>query len=91
MPLQFELNQNYPNPFNPTTTINFSVRAPQKVELKVYDLLGKEIATLINDFKPAGVYTYNFNAADYKLTSGVYFYKLSAGGFTSIKKMVLMK
>lgn len=91
LPVQFELSQNYPNPFNPATTINFSILTPQNVELKIYDITGKKVAALINEYKPAGNYSYSFNSAEMNLTSGVYFYKLTAGGLSSVKKMILMK
>ena len=73
----FELMQNYPNPFNPNTTIRFKIPSSKYVILKVYDVLGREAATLVNENLKAGEYSVNFNAAN--LTSGVYFYKLSAG------------
>jgi len=84
-----ELNQNYPNPFNPKTTINYT--APQQgfVSLKVFNVLGKEILTLVNEEKPAGSYNTEWNAKG--LPSGIYFYKIQAGNFTETKKMVLMK
>ena len=85
----FELNQNYPNPFNPSTIINYTVPVESKVVLKVYNILGKEVATLVNDVKQAGSYNITFNAS--KLASGVYFYQLSAGNFVSTKKLILMK
>lgn len=91
LPAKFELNQNYPNPFNPTTTISFSINRAQNVELKIYDSIGREIVTLINDYKSAGYYSYKFNADELNLSSGVYFYKLNTGGITSVKKMLLMK
>ena len=90
VPSEFELSQNYPNPFNPTTTINFSIPTSSKVSLKVYDALGKEVATLVNEFKNAGNYSTNFTAAS-NLTSGIYFYTISAGSFTSTKKLMLVK
>lgn len=80
---------NYPNPFNPTTAINFSVSKPGLVKLKVYDMIGKEISQLVNEFKQAGNYAVNFDAS--RLSSGTYFYKLEAGGEISIKKMMLIK
>ncbi|HOI29001.1 MAG TPA: T9SS type A sorting domain-containing protein [Melioribacteraceae bacterium] len=91
LPAQFELSQNYPNPFNPSTTINFSIDTPGNVELKIYDITGREVAALINQYKPAGNYSYRFNPTELNLSSGVYFYKLSAGEFSSVKKMILMK
>jgi protocatechuate 3,4-dioxygenase beta subunit len=85
----FELNQNYPNPFNPSTTINFKVPNQSKVSLKVYNILGSEVATLVNETKAAGSYNITFNAS--RLSSGVYFYQLKSGNFTSTKKLILMK
>lgn len=88
-PETFAISQNYPNPFNPTTTINFSVPQSSKVVLKVYDLLGKEVATLINEEKEAGNYAVNFEAAN--LASGLYIYTINAGSFSASKKMMLLK
>ncbi len=87
--LAFELYQNYPNPFNPSTTISFSVQKESYISLKVYNAIGKEVAALIKGNKPAGEYHINFNAGNF--SSGIYFYKLSAGSFTMIKKMILLK
>jgi hypothetical protein len=89
LPVEFNLSQNYPNPFNPTTTINYSVPKATPVTLKIYDILGREVATLVNEEKPVGNYTINFNAA--KLASGTYIYRLTAGTFIQVKKMILMK
>ncbi len=83
------LSANYPNPFNPSTTINYSIPKQSYVILKVYDILGKEIANLVNEEKPAGTYELNWNAVN--LPSGVYFYQLKAGEFNQTKKMILMK
>jgi hypothetical protein len=85
----FELNQNYPNPFNPSTRISFSLPSTELVVLKVYDLLGRDVATLVNEVKTAGSYTATFHAET--LPSGVYFYRLQAGNYTTTKKLVLMK
>ena len=85
----FYLNQNYPNPFNPATTINFRIPELSFVTLKVYDVLGGKIATIVNEEKLAGNYEVKFDASI--LPSGVYFYQLQAGGFVETKKMVLMK
>ncbi|MFQ3598821.1 MAG: T9SS type A sorting domain-containing protein, partial [Chloroherpetonaceae bacterium] len=85
----FELAQNYPNPFNPTTTIRYQIPTAETVSLKVYDVLGKEVATLVNGRQEAGSYNVPFNAAG--LSSGVYFYRLQAGGFVETKKMLLVK
>ncbi len=88
-PLVYELAQNYPNPFNPTTKIEYSIPAQVRVELRVYNLVGQEVATLVNDVQSAGVHFVKFNATN--LASGVYFYRLVAGDFVSVKKMVLLK
>ncbi|MFN3693558.1 MAG: T9SS type A sorting domain-containing protein, partial [Ignavibacterium sp.] len=93
VPSEFALEQNYPNPFNPSTKIRFSIpnvgTELALSVLKVYDTLGNEVATLVNEEKPAGVYEVEFNAS--KLSSGIYFYKLSAGSFTEVKKMTVLK
>ena len=89
LPDKFDISQNYPNPFNPSTTIKFQVPSSGIVSLKVYDVLGKEVATLVNEEKPAGSYEINFNAS--QLSSGIYFYKIQAGSFIQTKKMILLK
>jgi len=83
------LQQNYPNPFNPSTSIQYAISSTQFVTLKVYDLLGREVATLVNEEKTTGSYEVEFNGNN--LTSGIYFYKLQAGSFVETKKMVLIK
>ena len=88
-PLTFQLKQNYPNPFNPTTQIKFSIKESGLVSLKVFDILGTEVATLVNNEYPVGSYTVDFNAAG--LASGIYFYKIQSGNFVETKKMILMK
>ncbi len=88
-PEAFELGQNYPNPFNPTTTIKFALPHRTDVSLKVFDLLGREVATLVSGVKNAGSYEVEFNAKN--LASGMYIYQLKAGNFVSTKKMMLMK
>ena len=88
-PLAFQLEQNYPNPFNPSTKINYQISQNDFVSLKVYDVLGNEVATLVNEEKPAGNYEVTFDARS--LSSGTYFYKLQAGSFVEIKKMMLLK
>jgi photosystem II stability/assembly factor-like uncharacterized protein len=88
-PKEFTLSQNYPNPFNPVTNIIFRIADFGFVSLRIYDLLGNEVATLLNEEKPAGNYELQFDASN--LSSGVYLYRLSAGNFTEIKKMVLLK
>ena len=85
----FALSQNYPNPFNPSTTIRYAIEKESDVRIKVYDLLGNEITTLVNEVKPAGIYEVDFNAGN--LPGGVYFYKLTAGKFSETKKLVLLK
>jgi predicted acyl esterase len=89
IPQEFRLEQNYPNPFNPSTTIKFSIAASSPVKLKVYDMLGKQVAELVNANLGAGTYEYNWDASS--IPSGVYFYKLEAEGFSNVKKMLLMK
>ena len=88
-PLVFALEQNYPNPFNPSTTIHYQVPDKGLVTLKVYDVLGKEAAVLVNEQKDPGSYSVNFNAAE--LASGVYFYQIKAGDFVKTKKMILLR
>ena len=96
-PISFELSQNYPNPFNPSTSIKYSVpslergHVPslQQVELKVYDILGREVATLVNQRQNPGQYQVIFNAGN--LASGTYFYRLRTGDFVQVKKMLLLK
>jgi len=86
----FELLQNYPNPFNPTTTISYSTPQPGFVELKIYDALGREIQTLVNEFQQAGRYSFDFDAS--RLSNGVYFYQLKVGSrYSETKKMLYMK
>ncbi len=89
VPVEYALSQNYPNPFNPTTKINFALPKSGLVTMKVYDILGKEVATLVNEVKNAGSYSVDFNASN--LTSGMYFYKVSVNGFSDVKKMLLLK
>ena len=96
IPIAFELNQNYPNPFNPSTKIRYTIPSVistegrnLNVQLKIYDVLGNEVATLVDENKPAGSYEVNYDAVG--LTSGIYFYKLQAGSFVQTKKMLLLK
>ncbi len=86
---KYELSQNYPNPFNPSTTIKYSVAKPGLVTLKVFDVLGREVTSLVNEVKAAGNYEINFNAQ--KLSSGIYFYTLHSSDFSQTKKFVLLK
>jgi hypothetical protein len=88
-PIDFSLSQNYPNPFNPSTTINFTIPGSEFVTLKVYNILGSEVATLVNGNLSAGAYKFSFDAQN--LASGVYLYELNAGSFREIKKMNLLK
>ena len=88
-PIQFELAQNYPNPFNPNTTIKFAIPQSSEVTLKVYNALGQEVSTRINQFMESGLYTVNFDASN--LNSGIYFYKLDAGQYSDVRKMTLIK
>ncbi|GBD86616.1 hypothetical protein BMS3Abin03_00537 [bacterium BMS3Abin03] len=88
-PDEFVLYQNYPNPFNPSTSIQYKISSRQFVTVKVFDVLGNEVATLVNEEKPAGDYKVEFNATD--LPSGIYLYKIIAGSFTATKKMTLVK
>ena len=85
----YNLFQNYPNPFNPATIISYSIPETDLVTLKVYDVLGNEVATLVSENKPVGSYEIEFDGSE--LTSGVYFYRLQAGSFIETKKMILMK
>jgi hypothetical protein len=89
VPEGYTLKQNYPNPFNPLTTISFSIPSSAFTSLKVYDILGNEVATLLNEEKQAGNYEIQFDAS--ALKSGVYLYRLNAGNFSEMKKMILLK
>jgi hypothetical protein len=91
-PKEFALLQNYPNPFNPTTEISYQLSVNSTVTLKVYDMLGRELALLVNGRQESGSYTVPFDATKKPgLTSGVYFYRLEAGSFVSTKKLIVMK
>jgi hypothetical protein len=89
VPSTFTLEQNYPNPFNPTTKIGFTVQGSNLVSLKVYDVLGKKVATLVNERRQPGSYEADFDARN--LPSGTYIYTLTSGGFSTSKRMVLVK
>ncbi|MGA7721729.1 MAG: T9SS type A sorting domain-containing protein [Ignavibacteriaceae bacterium] len=89
LPNSYSLSQNYPNPFNPSTVINYSIQKASNVTLTVYNVLGQKVASLVNGFKQAGSYSVSFDAT--KLASGVYFYRIEAGNFVSVKKMMFMK
>ena len=86
---QYTLEQNYPNPFNPTTKIEYSIPKTSFVTLKVYDMLGREVATLVNEDKSVGIYTVNFDGSN--LSSGIYFYQLKSGSFFETKKLILLR
>jgi len=89
VPNSYFLDQNYPNPFNPSTKISYSLPEASFVTLKVYDMLGREIVTLVNEAKPSGKYEVEFNASE--LPSGTYVYKLTAGNYQTMRKMLLIK
>ncbi|CUT06032.1 T9SS type A sorting domain-containing protein, partial [Candidatus Kryptobacter tengchongensis] len=94
IPKEFYLDQNYPNPFNPSTDIEFSVPIAVNVEIKIYDILGREVATLIDEFVQPGKYRVRWNGTDKTgkfVASGVYFYVMKAGKFVQTKKMMLLK
>jgi hypothetical protein len=86
---EYQIEQNYPNPFNPITTIRYQLPKQSNVVVKIFDILGTEITTLVDEDKPTGIYEVSFNASN--LSSGVYFYRISAGDFNSTKKMILLK
>jgi hypothetical protein len=88
-PVKYSLSQNYPNPFNPGTRINYSIPKAGMVSLNVYDMLGRQVSSLVNEYKTAGSYIVEFNASN--LSSGVYYYKLVSGDFSEFKKMTLIK
>jgi hypothetical protein len=88
-PNEYELSQNYPNPFNPSTQIKYAIPQNGFVSLKVFDLLGREVCSLVNEYKEAGYYNTIFNGSN--LSSGMYFYKLTCGNYTEVKKMILIK
>ena len=89
IPTKFSLSQNFPNPFNPKTVIRYSLSSNSEVALKVYDILGREISTLVNENKQAGNYITEWNGEQFP--SGIYFYKLQAGNFSETRKFVLLK
>ena len=89
IPKEYALHQNYPNPFNPSTTIQFELPHASDVSFKVYNVLGQEVLTLVEEEKPAGVYNVQFSAEN--LASGMYVYRLQAGDFVSTKKLIFLK
>jgi hypothetical protein len=92
IPSEFKLNQNYPNPFNPSTIINYHLAAGDHVTLKVYDMLGRVVVTLVDEYQSAGIYNSQFSIRNSQLSSGVYLYQLRVGDrFVQSKKMLLIK
>jgi hypothetical protein len=90
--MSFELSQNYPNPFNPSTRIKYSVPEASVVTLKIYNMLGAEVAVVVNEMKEAGEYTYELSSSNIKgLSSGVYFYTMTAKDFVQTRKMIMLK
>ena len=89
IPSKYSMKQNYPNPFNPVTKISFDIPKKSFVSLKIYDILGKEIKTLVSEEKSAGKYIVDFDAS--YLSSGVYFYKLESGSFAETRRMIVLK
>jgi hypothetical protein len=89
VPTSFSLEQNYPNPFNPTTTISFSLPSKSFVSLKVFDITGREVATIVSEEMSSGTYSRLWNAAN--VSSGIYFYRIQTGSYTQTKKLVLLK
>ena len=93
-PTDFHLFQNFPNPFNPSTTIRYSIVEPGNVSIKIYDVLGREVKTIVNEIKTAGTYSSKWNGNDSfgnKVSSGIYFYRMESGSFVEAKKMILLK
>jgi len=88
-PIEYSISQNYPNPFNPVTTIKYSLAKEGNVNLTVYNTLGSKVATIVNEYKPAGNYSIQFNGRN--LTSGIYLYRLESGNYSAVKKFILMK
>lgn len=91
LPNDFSLSQNYPNPFNPSTVISWQLAVSSFVTLNIYDMLGRKVASLVNEFQQAGIHNFKLNTQNYSLPSGIYFYQISAGEYIDTKKMILMK
>jgi hypothetical protein len=91
LPTEFKLDQNYPNPFNPSTTIKYELPRAGYVSLKVYDILGREVATLVDEYKQAGFYDYHFSIGNTQLSSGIYFAQLHSDNTVQTIKMMLLK
>jgi hypothetical protein len=85
----YALDQNYPNPFNPTTTIAYQIPNDGRVTIKIFDVTGREVTTLVDEFKPSGQYSVKFDAS--RLSSGIYFYSIRSGDYNAVKKMSLIK
>ena len=88
-PTQFSLSQNYPNPFNPSTTINYSITKAGNVKITVYNAIGSTVATIVNEYKPAGNYSVQFNGTN--LSSGIYLYRLESGNYNATRKLIFLK
>lgn len=89
MPQKFRLGQNYPNPFNPSTTIEYSIPLQSQVTVRIFDILGREVAVLVNEKKDAGRYSVQWNAS--AMPSGIYFYRFETDGMSKVRKMTLIK
>jgi len=89
LPQEYLISQNYPNPFNPSTTISYALPKSEMVTIRIYNILGQMVRTLVNQNESAGTHTVSFKADD--LTSGIYFYSIQAGSFNQVKKMMLLK
>jgi len=89
--ISYNLAQNFPNPFNPETQISFSIAKEGFVKVILYDILGKQVATLFNQYRTPGTYRIELNAESYRMASGIYYYRIESNGFTDIKKMMLVK
>jgi hypothetical protein len=91
LPKEMVLHQNYPNPFNPTTVISYELPVSSMVQLKVYNIVGKEIVTLVNQYQQAARYNVSFDSQKYSLSSGMYFYRITAGNYSQLMKMIYLK
>jgi hypothetical protein len=91
LPKEMVLHQNYPNPFNPTTVISYELPVSSMIQLKVYNIVGKEIVTLVNQYQQAARYNVSFDSQKYSLSSGMYFYRITAGNYSQLMKMIYLK
>jgi len=94
IPTEYSVSQNYPNPFNPSTTIKYAIPQQSFVRIKVYDIVGREVKTLVNTERSPGIYSVQWNGDNNygsKVSSGIYIYRVVAGNFTQVKKMILLK